>query len=124
MTYPKERNNIIIESSLLGFMILFRLVFFVWFYFKEIGENKKVSGLFFAYDYIYLAIKIAIVIISLSNFKEDVYDFVILYYILTTPIYSLCIMSVFYGILREPVRQHEIQIPQPVVLNLESIENV
>ena len=124
ITYPKERTYIIIETSLMGFMILFRFLLFIWFYFKEIGENKKVSGLFFAYDYIYLAIKIAILIISLSKFKKDVYDFVILCYILTTPLYSLCIMSVFYGFFREPVRQHQIQIPQPAVLadNHETLE--
>jgi hypothetical protein len=114
MTYPKERTYVIIENSLVGFIGLFRSLILIRFYIDEISD-KKVSKLFVGLDYLYLLLKTTIVIISYSELKKDVYDFLILTYILLTPLFSLYIMSIFYGLFREPVRQHEIQIPPPAI---------
>jgi hypothetical protein len=124
VTVPKETRFVIMQNFMIGFIGLVRFVFIIFFLMKEIG-NKKVSGLFFGFEYLYLAVKIAIIIISLSKSKqENNIEFLMVFYMLSSPIYSLSIMSVFYGLFREPVRQHEnqqheIQRPPAAVLEIE-----
>ncbi len=116
MTYPKEIKYAMIENSIFCFLIVLRCVLFLKFFYINEIDSKKIALIFVMPDQVNLMVKISILIASISHFKGGFYHFIVVFYIVLYPIYSIWILSVFYGLFRDPVQQHEIQRPPAAVL--------
>jgi hypothetical protein len=120
---PKLDYQVTVENFAVFTIIIFRFFCFMWFYYKELYEEYKVSVTFAAgTDFLYILVKTSIILTALQKSNQDFVDFLMGFYKNSYPTYTVFILAVFCGLYRESVRQlpvqvqAPVQIPQPVVL--------